>query len=120
MHNDSGFTLIEIFIALVIITVAFMALMKASIFDILTVQRLKDKMISHWVASQGITMIKLHLLSQPLYQETTHKTKMFNQTWYWRAQIIPISLASIYKIKITVSKYPTGRFSEPLIDYQIK
>ena len=79
----SGFTLIEVLLALAIIAIAFTALLKATSQDIAATTRIKDKTISHWVATQGITLIQLGLLSSSNNQEISQVTTLFNQRWFW-------------------------------------
>ena len=118
LDNNAGFTLIEVLLALAIIAIAFTALLKATSQDISAAARIKDKTISHWVASQGITLIQLGLLNSPNNQEISEVTTLFNQDWYWRASIKPTAIKSIQKIIITTSKKQAGPFTDPLVAYR--
>ncbi len=117
-EKAAGFTLIEVLLALAIIAIAFTALLKATSQDIAATEHIKDKTISHWVASHGVALIQLGLVNPPNLQEITEVTTLFNQRWYWRAKITPTSIKSVQTITITVSKQQDGPFTDPLIAYR--
>lgn len=111
---QSGFTLIEVLIALSIIAIALTALLKAISQNVDTTRRVKEKTVGHWVAMQGVAMIQLNLLQINQSQETTQDTIMLNQHWYWRAKVSATSQKHIQKIVISVSTEKIGPFREEL------
>ncbi len=117
-HRSIGFTLIEVLLALSILAIALTALLKASAETVVGTQRLKEKTMSHLVAMQGISMIQLGLTPITLDQETTKKMTMFDQTWYWHAQVSKTPLEAVQKITITTSKSMGGPFKDPLIGFR--
>ncbi|HHT0591591.1 TPA: type II secretion system minor pseudopilin GspI [Legionella anisa] len=112
--NESGFTLIEVLLALSIIAIALTALLKAISQNVETTRRIKEKTVSHWVAMQGVAMIQLNLLQINQSQETTQDTTMLNEHWYWRAKVSATPLKNIQKIVISVSSEKIGPFREEL------
>ncbi|WP_058535327.1 GspI family T2SS minor pseudopilin variant LspI [Legionella saoudiensis] len=115
MHRKaSGFTLIEVLLALTIIAVALTALLKAIAQNVEHTQRIKEKTISHWVAMQGIAMVQLGLLQINQSQETTQDTTMLGEHWYWRAKISTTPVKTIQLITISVSTEKAGPFREEL------
>ena len=118
VHRSVGFTLIEVLLALSVLAIALTALLKASAETVLGTQRLKEKTMSHLVAMQGISMIQLGLTRITLDQETTAQMTLFDQTWYWHAQVSKTPLEAVQKITITTSKSRAGPFKDPLIGFQ--
>lgn len=114
MKQQSGFTLIEVLLALAVIAISLTALLKATSQDVANTQRIKDTTISHWVAMQGVSMIQTGLLKVPGNQEITQVTSMFTEQWYWRVKSKPTAIKNVDLITITVSKKQTGPFLSPL------
>ncbi|HFE6175099.1 TPA: GspI family T2SS minor pseudopilin variant LspI [Legionella pneumophila] len=114
----SGFTLIEVLLALTVIAIALTALLKATAQNIDNTHRIKEKTISHWVAMQGVAMIQLNLLRTSQSQESTQATTMLGQKWYWRAKISPTPIKRMQQITISVSSKQAGPFREELIAFR--
>lgn len=113
-RKTSGFTLIEVLLALTIIAVALTALLKAIAQNVEHTQRIKEKTISHWVAMQGVAMVQLGLLQISQSQETTQDTTMLGEHWFWRAKTSSTPIKSIQLITISVSMEKAGPFREEL------
>jgi general secretion pathway protein I len=116
--RQSGFTLIEVLLALAIIAIALTALIKSTAQNVSNTHRIKEKTISHWIAMQGTAMIQLGLLPLKVNQEVTQVTTMFGQHWYWRAKIIKTPLKSVEQITIKVSSNQAGPFTDPLVAFR--
>ncbi|MDR3501961.1 MAG: GspI family T2SS minor pseudopilin variant LspI [Legionella sp.] len=115
MHRKaSGFTLIEVLLALTIIAVALTALLKAIAQNVEHTQRIKEKTVSHWVAMQGVAMVQLGLLQINQSQESTQDTMMLGEHWFWRAKTSTTPIKSIQLITISVSTEKAGPFREEL------
>lgn len=116
--NQTGFTLIEVLLALAVISIALTALLKSSAQNIVNTQRIKEKTISHWVAMQGVAMVQLGLLQVNTSQEVTQVTTMLGQRWYWRVRANSTPIKSMQQITITVSKNQAGPFGSPLVAFR--
>lgn len=116
--NASGFTLIEVLLALAIIAIALTAILKITAQNIATTARIKEKTISHWVAMQGVNMIQLGLVQVTLSQEATQATTLLNQKWYWRAKVNKTPIKQIEQITISVSPIQSGPFREELTAFR--
>jgi general secretion pathway protein I len=113
-HQHSGFTLIEVLLALSVIAIALTALLKAISQNVESARRIKEKTVSHWVAMQGVAMVQLNLLQVNQSQETTQDTTMLNEHWFWRVKVSLTPQKNIQKISILVSTEKTGPFREEL------
>jgi len=82
-RKSDGFTLIEVLIALGILTIALSALIKGLAENTRNAATLQDRMIAHWVAANAATEIQLR--KNPVFQGSA---TMAGQEWYWTARII--------------------------------
>jgi general secretion pathway protein I len=112
-RKHSGFTLIEVLLALAIIAIALTALLKASAQNVSNTQRLKEKTISHLIAMQGLAMVQLNLVQPIAGQELTKVTTMLGQRWFWRASISQTPIKSVQQITVKISKNQAGPFADP-------
>lgn len=117
MSKHKGFTLIEVLLALAVISIALTALIKATGNDVIYMQRIKDKSISHWVAMQAVSMVQLGLV-EIKRQETSQVTTMLGQRWYWHAKLTATPIRSVQQITITLSQNQSGPFGDPLIAFK--
>lgn len=116
--KQSGFTLIEVLLALAVIAIALTSLIKATSQTVANTQRIKEKTISHWIAMQGVAMVQLKMFPITASQDVTKVTSMLGQRWYWRAHINQTRVKSVQQITITVSKHQAGPFGDSLIGYR--
>lgn len=113
-RHASGFTLVEVLLALAIIAIALAALLKSMAQSVENTHRIKQKTVSHWVALQGVAMIQLNLLQLLPSQETTQDTTMLGEHWFWRARTQSTPHKNIQLITISVSTDKNGPFREEL------
>lgn len=116
--SHSGFTLVEVLLALAIIAIALTALLKSMAQNVENTHRIKQKTVSHWVAMQGVAMAQLGLLQINQNQETTQDTVMLGEHWYWRAKATNTSQKSLQLITISVSPQQSGPFREELYAFR--
>ncbi len=110
----TGFTLIEVLLALAVIAIALTALLKVTAQNVDNTRRIKEKTISHWIAMQGVSMVQLNLIQVNQSVESTQATTMFGQKWYWRAKLSNTPIKKVQRITLTVSQNESGPFREEL------
>jgi type II secretion system protein I len=95
--KTTGFTLIEILIALVIIAISFTAIMKVTSDNINGHQYLNNKMMAHWAAENTLNKYKLGLLP-----DMENRENILNATFICKIQLQNQTHEKIKKIYITV------------------
>ncbi|MDF1646266.1 MAG: type II secretion system minor pseudopilin GspI [Legionellaceae bacterium] len=118
MHKKSGFTLIEVLIALAIISIALTALLVTTAETVKGTQRLRDKTLAHLVTQQALTLIQLDLAPLEKNQEVTQQMTVFGTTWFWHAKATATPLKKVEQLTITASLSQNGPFAEPLIGFR--
>lgn len=103
-----GFTLIEVLIALAIISIAMTAIIKAATQNIHNLTYLQDKMIATWVGQQALNEVRVRILmpdsnNNILQQSTT----MLGKEWSWKIKQTETANPRIKKVSVTV--YPKGK-----------
>ncbi len=105
MKNKAGFTLIEVLIALVILSIALTAIIKSSSQNIKDTLYIQKKTIALWVGNQIMNEILAGLRKPPLAPDTlSQKSTMLNETWSWTAFMKPTPNPHIQEINVDVSQ----------------
>lgn len=103
MKRQLGLTLIEVLIALAIISIAMTAVIKATSQNIHSTSYLQRKTIAMWVGSQVINEMRAGLIKSErssLNQKLT--TTMLGNEWYWQTEEEETPSPRIKKIKVKV------------------
>jgi len=87
MHNKyhnkhSGFTLIEVMVALTIIAISLGALLSTSGTQAYSASYLKQKTLAHWVAANELAELSANN-TFPNTGEQKGSTSMANHEWFW-------------------------------------
>jgi general secretion pathway protein I len=105
LRRLSGFTLMEVLVALVIISIAFTAIFMAISVNARSLLYLKNKTAADWIALNIITEAQIGILNiNHNTNEISNKEYMFNQDWYWDAKVESTSDLSISRIDVEVKK----------------
>jgi general secretion pathway protein I len=80
--KDSGFTLIEVMVALTIIAISLGALLSTSGTQANSAAYLKQKTLAHWVALNELAQLNVEN-TFPNTGESKGSTSMANHDWYW-------------------------------------
>ncbi|KTD04878.1 type II secretory pathway protein LspI [Legionella geestiana] len=116
--KSRGFTLIEVLLALVIIAIAFTALIKATGTDIAGTRKIRDRTIAHLTAMQGVQMIQLGLVNPTSTEEITELTTLLGERWYWRVQQKPTDIKTMRQLSIRTSQNVAGPFGNALCAFR--
>ena len=96
-----GFTLVEVLVALVIVTVAMAAVLGALSSSGGTVIYMRDKTFAQWVALNQLANLRL-AGGQPPLGTKTGDTDYAGRSWHWRQDIATTPIAGVERIDVKV------------------
>lgn len=110
-----GFTLIEVLVALTIISIAMLAVIKATGQAIRSQTHLQNKTLAMWVGSQIANEWRMGLLKMQ-DASAEYKTTVLNHPFYWRASVtvVPNSQIEKFSIRIFENAMDTNPDQSPL------
>lgn len=97
----SGFTLIEVLIALAVLAIALAAIMRTVVQSIDLTVELRDRNLALWVAQNRLITHQL-LRDWPSPDTTDGVTEMGNRRWRWREQVLTTPEPALKRIEIDV------------------
>jgi len=96
--KQQGFTLIEVIIALVIISIGLIALTSAKTAQISQIAHTQNKIVALWVANNVVGQANIELIDLPTTQTTRHgEIELMDKTWYWKLSSALLNTASTQK-----------------------
>lgn len=99
--RSTGFTLIEVLVALAIIAISLGAILSTSGTQASGATYLKQKTIAHWVAMNEITRIQI----EKSVTETGSRdgdSEMAGVKWYWTRKITKTEFDGVFEIELRV------------------
>lgn len=98
----SGLSLIEVLIALAIISIAMVAVIKANVQNIQANNYLQDKTIATWVGQKILNQSRIGEIILPTNDELNESTEFLGRKWFWQAKREDTANSRIKKISIKV------------------
>lgn len=105
MKNKAGFTLIEVLIALAILSIALTAIIQSTSQNIKDTLYLQNKTIAIWVGTELIAEVEAGILKVPAAPDKlTREVEMLDQKWRCVAHLTPTPNKKIQSMDVAV--YP--------------
>ncbi len=103
MKKNSGFTLIEVLIALAIVSISLGALISISSQDISRAEKMQKNMIANWIAQNQLTE---HRLSNKKIKVGTSRGSILfaKYDWEWEVSVSKTSVDMLYRMDVIVSE----------------
>ena len=99
--QQSGFTLLEVMVALTIIALGMAAIIKTVASTTINSAYLRDKTFAHWVAQNQMTELEL-TAAKPNIGFTEGSEKLAGITWYWTRKIDGTEDPDTRRVEISV------------------
>jgi len=103
MKKNSGFTLIEVLIALAIVSISLGALISISSQDISRAEKMQKNMIANWIAQNQLTE---HRLSNKKIKVGTSRGSILfaKYDWEWEVSVSKTNVDKLYRMDVIVSE----------------
>ena len=98
----SGFTLLEVLIALVVIVIATTTAFQTISSSSQTQHKLQDGTFARWVAETEMASIQLGLV-KPTVGQTHGTSPMAGRLWHWQRQVTVAADPTLRRVHIAVS-----------------
>lgn len=99
--KQTGFLLVEILIALVILAIPLAAITRAVSQAIDTTAALRDRNIAMWVAQDRLTMHRIER-DWPSLKTTAGTSEMADRSWRWQEKVISTPVVQLRRVEIEI------------------
>lgn len=100
-RRAGGFTLLEVLVALLLLSLALVALMRLSALDLRASAQLRDTTFAQWVAANVLAEARLHSELPPLGR-SNGEARMAGQRWLWELAVSQTEAANVRRMDVTV------------------
>lgn len=100
-HHGRGFTLIEVIVALIVVSLGMLAVIETVGGTARNTTYLRDKTVAHWVAMNKLTEVRL-LPSAPGIDKSSDEIEMAGRKWRWTMEVEQTPVETIRRINIRV------------------
>jgi len=99
--SSRGFTLLEVLVALLLLSLALVALMRLTALDLRASAQLRDATLAQWVASNVLAETRLRNAFPPPGR-SSGETRMAERRWRWDLVVEATQAPRIRKLEVTV------------------
>jgi general secretion pathway protein I len=101
-RKERGFTLIEVMVALVVATLALVAVMASISQMIDAATSMRDRTYASWIAQNRITEMRLANV-EPEVSETNGEVDFAGLEWAWTATVSETGVEFLYRVDVAVA-----------------
>lgn len=117
MRKVKAFTLLEVLIAMVILAIAFIAILKTTQANINSTIKVRQSLAANWVAMNVFSAIQIGLVPKPTDGTPgAGDESIFNQKWQWLISTDQTADKSTYE-RITIDVSRNGKRYQRLIGF---
>jgi general secretion pathway protein I len=114
-QSEKGLTLIEVLIALAILSIALTAIIKSTSENIRGTLYLQNKMIAAWVGADAMNSIRAGVIKVPGHMQ--QEINMLNHNWEWEAKLVDTPNKRIKEIDVDVTLKPEGNKLSHMVSF---
>jgi general secretion pathway protein I len=107
MRRVRGFTLVEVLVALAIVTIGMAALLSALSSSADSVSYQRDKTLAEWVALNRIEEVRL-ATQRPKVGKNDGEAEMAGQKWKWSQEVLETEVKGILRVDVSVRPAQIG------------
>jgi general secretion pathway protein I len=104
---QSGFTLIEVLAALVIVSLGMLGVIQAVSQTASNSVYLRDKTLAHWIAMNRLTELRL-AQAAPALSKTSDELDFAGRRWRWTTEVQETAVESMRRIDVRVALADAG------------
>ncbi len=108
MRSQTGFTLLEVLVALAVLAIAMGAIIGAATQSINTLATLRDQTFASWVALNQINEQLLDPKPWPEAGSRTGSAELANRTWRWEARFSKTDDPDLRRLELMVRASERG------------
>jgi general secretion pathway protein I len=100
-RRPRGFTLLEVLVALLLLSLALVALVRTAALEARALAQLKESTLAQWVAANAIAELRLRV-PQPQPGERQGQVELGDRRWRWQMQVMATEEARILRLDVAV------------------
>ena len=105
LRYQDGFTLIEVLVALVVLSLSMVAVIQLTSNHIRTMSELEKRVIASWVASNHLSEVRFKSKSEGLSQgNDSERVKMGGRNWRSRLSVSETEVENVFLVEVEVSE----------------
>lgn len=101
MPRNSGFTLLEVMVALAVLAIALAAVINKTIETGVNVSHLRDRTLAHWVAENRLA--EMQAMDEWREGKQTGRTELAGRNWYWEVEALATPARRLRRVVIRVA-----------------
>ena len=101
-----GFTLLEVLIALMVISISLVAIAGEMINMLNAANTMQERTYASWIAHNKVTEMRLANIV-PEVSTSSGELDYANREWAWRAEVSETGVDNLFRVDVTIS-YPGG------------
>jgi general secretion pathway protein I len=104
--QERGFTLLEVLIALMVISISLVAIAGEMINMLNAANTMQERTYASWIAHNKVTEMRLANVV-PEVSTSSGELEYANREWAWRAVVSETGVENLFRVDVTIS-YPGG------------